>query len=109
MQSQAYPDLEVSAATAHVTVPGSFNSNPSSRFSWQMSKTEKAGNWFTRWFIDWWAMEILSLCFSATCMTIIVVVLWKMDGKEMPRWRLGVSIKVRANGVKLFLDMLTFV
>ncbi|KIW04791.1 uncharacterized protein PV09_03978 [Verruconis gallopava] len=63
-----------------------------SRFSWHMSKTEKASNWFTRWFIEWWAMEIASWIFSAICMMTIIIVLWKVDGKPMPKWKLGVSI-----------------
>jgi hypothetical protein len=85
MLSKGRADSQDSEATLQVPLPGPFASSPASRFSWQMSREEKARNWFTRWFIDWWAMEILSLMFSAICMTIIVTVLLKVDGKEIPK------------------------
>jgi hypothetical protein len=65
---------------------GSHNATPSSRFSWQRTDDKHYRNWFSRWFVDWWAMELLSLLFSAICMTIIITVLYKVDGKEMPKW-----------------------
>ena len=35
---------------------------------------------------------MLSWFFSAVCMMIIIIVLWKVDGKQMPKWKLGISI-----------------
>jgi hypothetical protein len=66
--------------------------NPQSRFSWHVSNTDRARNWFTEWFVEWWLLEILSWCFSAICMIIIAVVLYKQDGKTMPKWRMGITI-----------------
>jgi hypothetical protein len=90
-RSRGYDSIDTSRSGAPPSLPDSFDANQS-RFSWHVSKTEKASNWFTRWFIEWWAMEIASWCFSAVCMMIIIIVLWKVDGKEMPKWKLGVSI-----------------
>jgi len=66
--------------------------SPPSRFSWNASNTNNCSGWFTRWFIDWWALEILSWGFSALCMAIIAIVLLKHDGKDLPSWRLGITI-----------------
>jgi hypothetical protein len=77
------------------SVPGSHPShidNAHSRFSWHVSNTDKARNWFTRWFVEWWLMEILSWCFSSICMIIIAIVLIKFDGKQLPQWHLGITI-----------------
>jgi hypothetical protein len=85
MREQRRADVDDSKTSFSVSPPGFSDDSPSSRFSWHVSNEEKARNWFTRWFIDWWGMEILSLLFSAICMTIIVVVLLRVDGKEMPK------------------------
>jgi hypothetical protein len=58
----------------------------------EISNTNPVRSWYTRWFVDWWLMEILSWCFSAVCMVIIAIVLCKYDGKQVPDWRLGFSI-----------------
>jgi hypothetical protein len=63
-----------------------------SRFSWHVSNTNRARDWFTHWFIEWWLLEIFSWIFSLICMLIIFIVLLKYDGKPMPQWKLGVSI-----------------
>jgi hypothetical protein len=84
----------IARATTPMTLADSMHPSEvsQSRFSWHVSRTEKTKNWFTRWFIEWWAMEILSWLFSAICMMIIIIVLWKVDGKPIPKWKLGVSI-----------------
>jgi hypothetical protein len=64
-----------------------------SSFHWDISRRERLGNWLTRWFVDWWALEILSCVFSAVCMLVIVVILLKADGRELPKWNLSVSVK----------------
>ena len=33
-----------------------------------------------------------SWCFSAICMMIIIIMLWKVDGEALPKWKLGISI-----------------
>jgi Protein of unknown function (DUF3176) len=48
--------------------------------------------WFTRWFLEWWMMEILSWLFGAVCLVIIATVLSKYDSKPDPRWKIGISI-----------------
>ena len=83
--------MDTSRSGMPPSIPDSFDASQS-RFSWHVSKTEKASNWFTRWFIEWWAMEIASWCFSAVCMMIIIIMLWKVDGEELPKWKLGISI-----------------
>lgn len=90
-RSRGYDSIDTSRSEKPPSIPDSFDASQS-RFSWHVTKSEKASNWFTRWFIEWWAMEIASWLFSAICMMIIIIVLWKVDGKEMPRWKLGISI-----------------
>jgi hypothetical protein len=72
--------------------PGTFGETSQSRFSWHVSNADRARSWFTRWFVEWWLMEIFSWVFSLICMLIIAIVLLKFDGKQMPDWKLGVSI-----------------
>lgn len=48
--------------------------------------------WFTRWFVDWWLLEILSWCFGVVCMIIITVVLSLYNGSELPKWHLSISL-----------------
>lgn len=55
-------------------------------------KTTRLNRLYIRWVRDWWAIEILSLAFSTLCITAIVIMLSQVDGKEMPRWKLGVTI-----------------
>jgi hypothetical protein len=52
----------------------------------------RARDWFTRWFVEWWLMEIMSWLFGAVCMVIIATVLSKYDGKPDPRWKIGLSM-----------------
>lgn len=49
-------------------------------------------DWYSRWFVDWWALELLSWFLGVICIMTIVVVLWEVDGKRMPSWKLGISI-----------------
>lgn len=48
--------------------------------------------WYTRWFRDWWALEIGSMFLGTICIVAIAIMLLQVDGREMPRWRLGVTI-----------------
>jgi hypothetical protein len=56
------------------------------------SKAARTQNWFTKWFLEWWMMEILSWFFGLACMVIVAVVLLKHDGKPVPQWKIGLSI-----------------
>lgn len=56
------------------------------------TRYHRARSWFTRWFLEWWMLEILSWGFGLVCMVIIAIVLAKYDGKPDPRWRIGLSI-----------------
>jgi hypothetical protein len=51
-----------------------------------------AQDWLTRWFLEWWMMEILSWLFGLACMVVITVILWEYDGKPNPEWKIGISI-----------------
>jgi hypothetical protein len=46
----------------------------------------------TKYFIEWWMLEILSWTFSALCMALILGVLSYFDGKELPQWFLGITL-----------------
>jgi hypothetical protein len=69
-----------------------FDQNNTSRFSWQLSNTDRARSWFTRWFVEWWLLELLSWVVSAACMLVISVVLWHFDGKGLPKWSMQISM-----------------
>lgn len=62
-----------------------------SRFSWHMSKQERCSDWFTTWFIEWWALELLSWVFSAVCIVIIISVIAPHSGKALTEWSLMIS------------------
>jgi hypothetical protein len=38
--------------------------NSESRFSWHLTKKDRARNWFVQWFVEWWLLEIFSWVFS---------------------------------------------
>ncbi|KAF2673194.1 hypothetical protein BT63DRAFT_149242 [Microthyrium microscopicum] len=65
---------------------------PGSRFSWHVTPVDRARNWFTIWFVEWWAFEIISWLFSAVCMAIILGVLFRYNNKEIPHWRIGFTL-----------------
>jgi hypothetical protein len=67
-------------------------SQPGSRFSWHPKRSDKAKSFWTRWFVEWWGLEILSLVFSGICMIIILTVLGHYDGKPLPAWKVGITI-----------------
>lgn len=48
---------------------------------------------YTRWFVDWWLLEIISWSFSAICLIVLALVLWKYDGDLVPNWTIGISIE----------------
>jgi hypothetical protein len=47
---------------------------------------------FTKYFVEWWMLEILSWTFSALCMASILGLLSFFDGKEIPQWPLGLTL-----------------
>jgi len=47
---------------------------------------------FTKYVIEWWLLEMISWIFSALCMTTIIGVLWFLDGKQLPAWKLGITL-----------------
>lgn len=49
-------------------------------------------SWYTKWFRDWWALEIGSMFLGTVCIVAIAVMLLQVDGSEMPQWRLGITI-----------------
>jgi hypothetical protein len=77
-------------AKSSVTVAPSMND--SSRFEWDLSRTQKAKGFVTRWFVEWWLLEIISWIFSAICMAIILSVLLHFNGRPMPAWKLGLTL-----------------
>lgn len=50
------------------------------------TKRKRARSWFTRWFLEWWMLEILSWFFGLVCIIVIAVVLSKYDGLPISRW-----------------------
>lgn len=57
-----------------------------------LSPSMSSHSWYTKWFRDWWALEVGSMILGTTCIVIIAVMLLGVDGKEMPRWRLGITV-----------------
>jgi hypothetical protein len=51
-----------------------------------------AQGWFTRWFLEWWMMEIISWFFGLICMMIIGIVLSQYDGKPVSKWGIAFSM-----------------
>lgn len=51
-----------------------------------------AHSWYTRWFRDWWALEIGSMMLGTICIVAIAIMLLRLDGMEMPQWHLGITI-----------------
>lgn len=46
---------------------------------------------FFDYIVEWWLLEIASLCFSAVCMSTIFWVMVLYNGKEIPHWPLGIT------------------
>lgn len=74
------------------TYPRMMNGSLRSEFQWDLNKKDRARNWFTHWFIEWWLLEIVSWIFSAACMVVIAAVLARYDGKPIPKWSMDLSI-----------------
>jgi hypothetical protein len=59
-------------------------------------KTMPWGLWWRRmvlkFFVEWWMLEILSLCFSTVCMVAIICILIIHDGHSIPNLPRGVTI-----------------
>jgi hypothetical protein len=64
----------------------------SSGFEWDLSRAQKAKGFITRWFVEWWLLEIISWIFSAICMAIILSVLLHYNGRPLPAWKLGLTL-----------------
>jgi Protein of unknown function (DUF3176) len=85
------PPVPVSVTTQDGNVTKS--SDPlSSGFEWDLSRVQKAKGFITRWFVDWWLLEIISWIFSAICMAIILSVLLHYNGRPLPAWKLGLTL-----------------
>jgi hypothetical protein len=65
---------------------------PASGFEWDLSRAQKAKGFITRWFVEWWLLEIISWIFSAICMAIILSVLLHYNGRPLPAWKLGLTL-----------------
>lgn len=51
---------------------------------WDMTRVEKVKGFITRWFAEWWLLEIISWGFSALCMALILTVLLHFNGRPLP-------------------------
>ena len=49
-------------------------------------------HWYTRWCRNWWALEVASIVLGSTCIISIAIMLWKVNGSEMPQWQFGLTI-----------------
>jgi hypothetical protein len=65
---------------------------PASGFEWDPTKAKRAKGFITRWFVEWWLLEIISWIFSAICMAIILSVLLHYNGRPLPAWKLGLTL-----------------
>lgn len=70
----------------------SVSSDPLSGFDWDMSRGQQAKGFVTRWFVEWWLLEIISWTFSCICMAIILSVLLHYNGRTLPNWKLGLTL-----------------
>jgi hypothetical protein len=81
-----------SRVISHSNDPPSYPGTPKSLFSLSAKPQAIVSSWFTRWFVEWWMFEILSWIFSVICICTIVIVLVYFNGRELPRWKLGITI-----------------
>jgi hypothetical protein len=49
--------------------------------------------WYAKWFNDWWALEAGSMCLATLCLVVITIMLLQFDGREMPRWKVSITIE----------------
>jgi hypothetical protein len=71
------------------------NCPPLQTFDFEQPNPQSLGRlryWFLTLVVEWWAIELLSWAFSATCMAAIIGVLWIFDGKELPQLGFGLTI-----------------
>jgi hypothetical protein len=68
------------------------SSDPLSGFEWDAPTEPKAKSFITRWFVEWWLLEIISWVFSAICMSVILSVLLHFNGRSLPDWKLGLTL-----------------
>jgi hypothetical protein len=54
------------------------------RLEFDMTRVEKAKGFLTRWFVEWWLLEIASWVFSAICMAVILTVLLHFNHHRLP-------------------------
>lgn len=102
-----YEESAASSKSPTTTESSGIADPAQSSFSWDVSRKERLGNWLTRWFVDWWALEILSCIFSAVSMLIIVVILLRTDGKELPKWNLSVSVKYATSSHHIYCGLIS--
>jgi hypothetical protein len=83
----------VVASVNHLSQEGSGpSSDPLSGFEWDVPTGQKAKSFVTRWFVEWWLLEIISWVFSAIYMSIILSVLLHFNGRSLPEWKLGLTL-----------------
>jgi hypothetical protein len=58
--------------------------DPVLRLEWDMTRVERAKGFLTRWFVEWWLLEIASWVFSAICMAVILTVLLHYNNHPLP-------------------------
>jgi hypothetical protein len=56
------------------------------------SERSALSNWYTKWFRDWWALEVGSIVLGTCCIIFIAMMLHMVDGQEMVKWKLGISL-----------------
>jgi hypothetical protein len=54
------------------------------RLEFDRTRVEKAKGFITRWFVEWWLLEIVSWAFSAICMAVILTVMWHYNDHPLP-------------------------
>jgi hypothetical protein len=78
-----------SPSSTRLSVSPALHSLPSEpRYDWMV----RARELFVKLVVEWWLTEIVSWCFSAMCMAAIVGVLSFYDGRELPQWKLGITL-----------------
>jgi hypothetical protein len=68
------------------------STDPLSQFEWDTPAEQRAKSFVTRWFVEWWLLEIISWVFSAICMSIILSVLLHFNRRPLPAWKLGLTL-----------------
>lgn len=71
---------------------GSMDTVTSELVDVQAKQRHRLRTWYSRWCKDWWALEVGSMFLGTICIIIIAIMLLQVDGDEMPKWKLGITI-----------------